>query len=168
MIRTLFYSKAIMQASQQSDKTRFLLRASRRQRVVAGLILLATLALFVLLWLAANDKIDIGLLLGPCGFKQEYSLPCPTCGITTSAIAFAQGKIFTAFYIQPTGALLCSLLILTAFLAFLISIFGVYFKLLKRFFTEVKLKHIILALLIIIASAWMVTLARALVLNSQG
>jgi len=50
----------------------------------------------------------------------------------------------------------------TAFLAFIIAVFGVYFGFLERFFTEVKIKHIVLALVIIIAAGWAVTLARAL------
>ena len=82
--------------------------------------------------------------------------------MTTSALAFAKGEIFESFYIQPTGALLCCILAVSAFLAFLIAVFGVYFGFLKRFFAEVKIKHIILALIIIIAAGWAVTLARAL------
>ena len=151
-----------MQASQQLNKPKIFCRASSRQRLLAGLVFLVVVASFGLFWLAAHDKIDIGWWLGPCGFKQKYGLPCPTCGITTSVLAFVQGKIFEAFYIQPAGALLCCVLVVVAFLAFLIAVFGVYFGFLKRFFTEVKIKHIILALIIIIAAGWAVTLARAL------
>jgi hypothetical protein len=80
-------------------------------------------------------------------------------------VAFAQGKIFESFYIQPAAALLCCLLTVSAFLAFFIAVFGVYFGFLNRFFTKVKIKYIILALIIIIAGGWAVTLARALVAN---
>jgi len=151
-----------MQASQQLNKRKILCRASSRQRLLAGLILSVVVASFGLLWLVANDKIDIVLLLSPCGFKQKYGLPCPTCEMTTSALAFVQGKIFESFYIQPAAALLCCILAVVAFLAFLIAVFGIYFGFLNRFFTEVKTKHIILALLVIIAAGWAVTLARAL------
>ena len=82
--------------------------------------------------------------------------------MTTSVLAFAQGKIFESFYIQPAAALLCCVLAVSAFLAFLIAVFGVYFGFLKRFFAEVKVKHIILAMIIVIAAGWAVTLARAL------
>jgi len=151
-----------MQASQQLNRPKILCRASSRQRLLAGLVLSVVVASFGLLWLAANDKIDIGPLIDPCGFKQKYGLPCPTCGMTASALAFVEGKIFESFYIQPAAALLCCILVIVAFLAFLIAVFGIYFGFLKRFFTEVKIKHIILALIVIIAAGWAVTLARAL------
>ena len=154
-----------MQASQQLNKLKNICRASLHQRIWAGLVFLAAAALFGLFRLAANGKINIGLWLGPCGFKQKYALPCPTCGMTTSALAFAQGKILESFYIQPAAALLCSVLVVTAFLAFLIAVFGVYLRFLKRFFAEVKIKHMILALIIVIAAGWAVTLARALAAN---
>jgi hypothetical protein len=151
-----------MQASQQLNKRKILCRASSRQRLLAGLVLSVVVISFGLLWLAASGKINVGILIDPCGFKQKYGLPCPTCGMTTSALAFVQGKILESFYIQPAAALLCCILVIVAFLAFLIAVFGVYFGFLNRFFTEVKTKHIILALLVIIAAGWAVTLARAL------
>ncbi len=154
-----------MQASQQLNKSKYFRRASHRQRVKAALVFLAVVAFFGLFWLAANGKIDIGRWLAPCGFKQKYDLPCPTCGITTSVLAFVRGKIFGrdgAFYIQPAAALLCCMFLIIAFLAFLMAVFGVYFGFIKRFFAEAKIKYIILVLIIIIAAGWAVTLARAL------
>jgi len=82
--------------------------------------------------------------------------------MTTSVSAFAQGRIFEAFYIQPASALLCCVLAVSAFLALFIAVFGVYFGFIKRFFAEVKIRYIILALIVIIAAGWAVTLARAL------
>ena len=154
-----------MQASQQLNKSKYFCRALLRQRVKAALVFLAVVAFFGLFWLAANGKIDIGRWLVPCGFKQKYGLPCPTCGMTTSVLAFVRGKVFGrdgAFYIQPAAALLCSVLVVVAFLAFLMAVFGVYFGFIKRFFAEAKIKYIILVLIIIIAAGWAVTLARAL------
>ncbi len=81
-------------------------------------------------------------------------------------MAFAQGKIFESFYIQPAAALLCCVLIVVAFLAFLIAVFGVYFSFINRFFAEVKVRYIILALIIIVAAGWAVTLSRALAANN--
>jgi hypothetical protein len=152
-----------MQSSQQLNKSKFFCRASRRQRASSAIVLLVVLAFFGLLWLAAYYKIS----LSPygCGFKLKYDLPCPTCGMTTSVFKFVRGEIFGhngAFYTQPAAALLCSVMVVAAFLAFLIAVFGVYFGFLKRFFAEVKIRHIILALIIIIAAGWAVTLARAL------
>jgi hypothetical protein len=155
-----------MQSSQQLNRPKFFCRASFRQRVIAGIIFLVVAASFGLLVLAAHYKIA----LGPpaCGFKQRYHLPCPGCGMTTSAFAFAGGKVFEAFYIQPAAALLCCVLVFTAFLAFFIAVFGVYSGPLERFFTGVKVKYVILVLLVIIATAWVVTLARALAASNQG
>ncbi len=151
-----------MQAGQQINKRKILHSASFRRRLGAGVVFFMVVATFSLFWLAANDKIDIARWLNPCGFKQKYGLPCPTCEMTTSALAFVQSKIFESFYIQPAAAILCCILVIVAFLAFLIAVFGVHFGFLNRFFTEVKTKHIILALIVIIAAGWAVTLARAL------
>ena len=82
--------------------------------------------------------------------------------MTTAAFAFAQGKILKAFYIQPACALLCSVMVIAALLAFVIAVFGIYFRFLNRFFAEVKVWYIIVAMIIIIASGWAVTLARAI------
>jgi len=150
-----------MQASQQLNELKIIYRASFRQRLGAGVVFLVLVALFALFWLVAHDKIDVGRWLEPCGFKQRYNLPCPTCGMTASALAFAQGKILESFYIQPAAALLCCILVVVAFLAFLAAVFGVYLGFVKRFFIEVKIRHIILLLIIIVAAGWAVTLARA-------
>lgn len=123
---------------------------------------LAVFALFGLFWLIATEKINVVWWLGVCGFKQRTGLPCPTCGMTTAAAAFVRGKIFEAFYIQPAGALFCCVLVVSAFLAFFIAVFGIYFVFLGRFFAEIKIKHLILAVIIIIAAGWAVTLSRAL------
>jgi len=108
----------------------------------------------------------MGRLFGYCGFKQRTGLPCPGCGMTTATLAFAQGRIFEAFYIQPACGLLCCVMVLAAFLAFIIAVFGVYFRCVERFFKEVKLRYMILALVIIIVAGWAVTLARAIAANN--
>jgi len=149
-----------MQASQQLNEHKIVYRASFRQRLSAGLVFVTFSALFGLLWSAAHYK--VALWPQPCGFKQERGLPCPTCGMTTSALAFAQGRIFESFYIQPAAALLCSIMVVSAFLAFLVAVFGIYFRFVKRFFVEVKIRYIILALIVILAASWAATLARAL------
>ena len=124
-----------MQTSQQLNKSKFFCRASHRQRATSAVIFLVLLALFGLLSLAAHYKIS----LSPygCGFKLKYDLPCPTCGMTTSVYKFARGEIFGydgSFYAQPAAALLCFVLIVVAFLAFIIAVFGVYFGFIDRFF----------------------------------
>ena len=157
-----FYSNVVMKASQQLNKRKIFSPASSSRRIIAGAILLAAVILFGLLYQAAKGIIDIGVLLGPCGFKQKYALPCPACGMTTSAVAFAQGRIFKSFYIQPAGAFLCCLLVISAGLAFVTVVFGVYFEFIKRFFAEIRVRYIILALVIVIVAGWAVTLSRAM------
>ena len=164
-----------MQASQQLNKpkssrwlTPFFSRASFRQRITATVVFLVVAASFGLAWLAATGRFDIEWWLGPCGLKQKYGLPCPTCGMTTAVLAFSQGNIFESFYIQPAAALLCCGLAFVAFLALFIAVSGVYFSFVRRLFAEVKTRHIILVLIVIIAAGWAVTLARALAANTQS
>jgi hypothetical protein len=151
----------MVQASQQLSEPKFFCRASSGQRIIAAVICLAVAAFFGIFAAAGHYNIDMGRVLGYCGFKQRTGLPCPTCGMTTATVAFAQGKIFEAFYIQPACALLCSVTVVAAFLALIVAVFGVYFRFIGRFFAEIKLKYMILALIIILAAGWAVTLARA-------
>ena len=151
-----------MQASQQFIKSKSLLRATPKQRVVAAAVCIAVVAFFSVFFIAGRYKVDMGFFMGRCGLKQNTGLPCPTCGMTTAMLAFSQGKIRQAFYIQPAAGFLCSVLVFAAILSFFISVFGIYFRFVQRFFTEVKLRYILLALLIIILSGWAVTFARAL------
>jgi hypothetical protein len=155
-----------MQASQQLSKPKIICRASPRQRLGAGVFFLMLAASFGLFAVAGHYKIPLWPY--PCGFRQRYNLPCPTCGMTTSIKAFAQGKIFESFYIQPAAALLCSVLAVSASFSLFIAVSGIYFDFLNRFFDEIKIKYVVLALIIIVAIGWAVTLARALAANNQG
>jgi len=137
-------------------------RASRRGRTTAALLAAGVVALFGGLWLLQRVGFDFGLLFGPCGMKQRTGLPCPTCGMTTCVLAFARGEVLTAFYVQPAGALLCWLLIVVAFFAFLTAVLGVYFHFFDRLWAELRVRYIVAGLLVILAAGWAVTLARAL------
>ena len=159
----LVYSNWLMEPSQQLNKSKVFTRASRRQRVRAGIVLLVLTALFGLIHLMATGRIDSDRWLDPCGFKQRYALPCPTCGMTTSVLAFARGRIFESFYIQPAAALACCVTVVAAFLALLAAVFGIYLCALDSLFSQIGLKHLILALIISIAAAWAVTLSRAII-----
>ena len=136
-------------------------RASRRGRTTAALLAAGVVALFGGLWLLQRVGFDFGLLFGPCGMKQRTGLPCPTCGMTTCVLAFARGQVLTAFYVQPAGALLCWLLIVVAFFAFLTAVLGVYFHFFDRLWAELRVRYIVAGLLVILAAGWAVTLARA-------
>jgi hypothetical protein len=137
-------------------------RASPRERWIGGLIVSAVVVLFSSLWLLQRVGFDFGLLFAPCGMKQRTGLPCPTCGMTTCVLAFARGELRTAWYVQPAGAFLCTLMVVGAFFAFLVSVLGVYFTFLDRLWAEFKLKWLVAGLLVILAAGWAVTLARAL------
>jgi hypothetical protein len=156
------YCNVVMQTSQQVNRPKSVYRASLRQRIIAAIVCGAIVVFFGIFALAGRCGADMGRWLGYCGFKQRTGLPCPGCGMTTAALAFAQGKIVEAFAIQPAGGLLCSAMVVVAVLAFAVAIFGVYFRFIQRFFAEVKLRYMILALLIVLAAGWAVTLARAL------
>lgn len=150
--------------SGQQNKCKLYSKATRRQRLIAAGIFIFIAAFFAILALAGRGKVDLDYWLGPCGFEQRYHLPCPSCGMTTSAICFAKAQFFKSFYIQPAAGLLCTVILISAVLAFLTAVFGIYFEFLNRI-KKIRVAYIILALLIIIAAAWAVTLARAIVEN---
>jgi hypothetical protein len=156
-----FYLNAVMRKSQELNKAKLFRRASRRQRVAAVIVFCAAAGPFVLFSLAATGTIDASRWIRPCGFKQQYGLPCPTCGMTTSTLAFVRGRIAHSFYTQPAAALLWCVVIVAAFLALPTVIHGVYFAFLDRLFLQVKVKYVFLALIVILAGGWAVTLARA-------
>jgi len=147
--------------SQQPTGAKFL-RASLRQRATAAVTLLAVVAFFATAYMAASGRLDLDRWIDPCGFKQAYGLPCPTCGMVTAAKAFSRGELVEAFYIQPAAGLLCCTLVAVAFFAFVTAAFGVYFRFLERLFKEVRPRQWILYVAIVIAAGWAVTLARAL------
>jgi hypothetical protein len=135
--------------------------ASAQRRLVAAGVFLAIAGGFAILALAGHYKIK--LYPFACGFKQKYSLPCPTCGYTTAAVAFAQGHIIDSFYIQPAAAVFCFIVALIAIFALLQAVFGVYSPVLESRLVSVKLRYVIAVLLIIIAAGWGVTFTRALI-----
>jgi hypothetical protein len=149
-----------MAPSQQPNVPKTFTRASARQRLIAAIVFFAIAGSFAALWLVAHYNIT--LYPFPCGFKQRYGLPCPTCGFTHAAIYFAQGQIIRSFYTQPAAALFCILAVATAFFAFLVTASGIYSPLLERRITSVKLRYIIAALVLVLAAGWAVTLARTL------
>lgn len=132
------------------------------------MILLLVLVLFGSLWGLQKAGFDFGRLFNPCGFKQRTGYPCPSCGMTTSVLAFARGEVLTAFYVQPAAALVCSLLVLTAFLALPTAALGVYFRAFDRALAEMKIVHIGVGLIVILAAGWAVTLARAFAARASG
>jgi len=156
------YSTVVMRERQQTNAGGAIRRVSAKERKISALIVLGTVVFFGALALLQKLNFDFGLLFGPCGMKQRMGLPCPTCGMTTSVLAFARGEVFLAFYVQPAAAFLCTLLVAAAFFAFLAGVFDVYFSIFDRLLATVRIRDAVLGLLIVLAAGWAVTLARAL------
>jgi hypothetical protein len=150
------------QKRQYDNRSKAIRRASGRQRGIAALIACGVVVAFGGLWLLQRFGFDFGLIFPPCGLRMRTGLTCPTCGMTTAVLAFARGQVLTAFYVQPAAGLLCSMLIVVAFFALLIAVSGVYFSFLDRAFAEVRMLHLVVGLLVILAAGWAVTMARAL------
>jgi hypothetical protein len=155
------YFSVMVPLRQETKRVKMVRRPSVRERKVAGLVVCCVVMFFGGLWLLQRLAFDFGLLFGPCGVKQRTGLPCPTCGMTTSVLAFVRGDVLTAFFVQPAAAFLCTVLTATAFFAFLSSAFGIYFSAFDRLFAEIRIKHWIVGLLIVIAGGWAVTFTRA-------
>lgn len=153
-----------MESGQQPILSKLFSRASANQRLIAAAVFIVIAASFALGWLMG--QFHFSLYPYPCGFKQRYNLPCPTCGMTTAVIAFSQGHICDAFYAQPAAGFFCCLATIIAFFAFLVAVFGVYSPLVERRLASLKLRYILAALFLILAAGWAVTLARAIAQNS--
>ena len=153
-----------MEPGQQPISQKLFSRASGNQRLIAAGIFLCIAGGFLLGWLMG--QFHFTLYPFPCGFKQRYNLPCPTCGMTTAVIAFSHGHINDAFYAQPAAVFFCCLAIVIAFFAFIVAVFGVYSPLVERRLASLKLRYILAALFLIFAAGWAATLARAITQNS--
>jgi hypothetical protein len=131
-------------------------RLTAGQRILAGSVLPAIVVIFALLHVAAVHN----LVFYPwqCGFKAQFGLPCPTCGMTTSVLAFARGDILKSFYIQPAAAALCCLLMAIGTGGLAVAISGTDWGLVRG----LKLKYIIVMFMVLIGGGWAVTLARAI------
>jgi len=153
-----------MDSGQQPILPKLFSCASTRQRLIAGSIFLVIAGSFSLGWFMG--RFHFSLYPYPCGLKQRYNLPCPTCGMTTAVIAFSHGDITGAFSAQPAAGFFCCLAVLIAFFAFLVAAFGVYSPFVKKQLASLKLRYIIVMLLLVFAAGWVFTLARAAAQNS--
>lgn len=147
---------------QHSDLAEGGKRPTTAGRIYAGAIFAAVVGIFWFLWSISADIMAANYIFGVCGFKQEYGLPCPGCYVTTASIAFVRGRVFEAFYIQPAGALLCSVLALVGVFSLLIAVFGIKFGFLYRLKLAQVIKYVIVSGIIIFGSGWGVTLARTI------
>lgn len=156
------YCSVIMAEGQQGIELKGICRADGWQRVIALIVFLGIVLSFGVLWLFGTDRIDPGRVLPPCGFEQRHQLPCPTCGFTRSAMAFAQGNFAESFYMQPAAGLMCTVVAAAGFFALLTAACGIYLRFIFEFWKSIRNGYVFVALLIIVAAGWAVTLARAL------
>jgi hypothetical protein len=122
---------------------------------------LCILAFFAYMFLGARGIVDMRSQFGVCGFKQTHQLPCPGCGWTHSTLAFVEGHIGKSFYLQPAAGIFCLGFAISAVFALLSAVLGIKFGFLDRPF-GVIVKYLILAVIIIVAGGWAVTLSRAM------
>jgi len=142
-------------------------RLSGRMRLLAAGIFVAAAVVFGLLWAAAEGYVDLSRWVGICGFKQRYGLPCPGCGWTHAAQAFAQGHPIEAFKIQPAACIFCLTAAITAFFALLYALFGIKFLPLERLFSSTTIRNLIIAGILVIMTGWIVTLIRTVLENAK-
>ena len=80
-------------------------------RGVALLIAAGALAvLLIAAWLTPDAKgygTHEQLGMQPCGFYQQFGIPCAGCGMTTSFAYLVHGHPWQSFVNQPFGMILC-------------------------------------------------------------
>ncbi len=154
-----------MKQSQQpsSDKKQII---APKTRMWAGLCFLLLLSVFALIWAISRGWVTGALVFGACGFKQSTGYPCPGCGVTTALTEFIKGNMVQAFIIQPAGAFLGLMAVVSAIFSLLIALFGVDFGILRVVTTGTFLKRLLLTLLVVFLAGWAVTLSRAFVENN--
>ena len=151
-----------MSAVQQPNLNKMPVKATNRQRIVAGVIFLLIIGFFGFLWAAATGWIDATRLFGLCGFKERFHLPCLGCYMTRSGEAFVKGRILESFYIQPAGAFFCCVLVAIAVFSLLRAVFGLQLKFLRGLLSRRAILYLVLSAILILGCGWAVTVSRAL------
>lgn len=135
---------------------------SHGARLIAAAIFAGILCVVMLLWLGEKGYIQYQYILGVCGFKQRYGLPCPGCGWTHAAQAFVTGDIVRSFQLQLAATIFCGAAILAAVLSLHTVIFGLQSKL-RIILTDKRFwKYVLISSGIVILLGWLVTLAKVL------
>lgn len=161
------YCNGIMMMSQPPKSVKKE-KLSPRARVVAGCVFCVIMAGIAVLWAAAKGYIQLGPLLGVCGFEQRFGLPCPGCGWTHAGQAFFTGHILEAFYIQPAAGIFCVVLVFVVVFALHCAVFGINFGFLKRLFKSTSgISILFISAVVVILAGWAVTLIRS-ILESSG
>ncbi|MBL7215462.1 MAG: DUF2752 domain-containing protein [Phycisphaerae bacterium] len=141
-------------------------KLSRRARIIAAVIFLVITAGAILLWASAKGYINLRLLVGVCGFKQRFGLPCPGCGWTHAGQVFFTGHILEAFRIQPAAGFFCVVGVLAAIFALHCALFGIDFGFLQYLSKSAGISILLISAIVVIMAGWAVTLIRSILENS--
>jgi len=143
-------------------------KLSPRARVTAGIVFCAAMAGMAVLWASGKGYIHLGPLLGVCGFKQRFGLPCPGCGWTHAGQAFFTGHIWEALLIQPAAWVFCVVLVFVALFTLHCAVFGIDFGFLRRLFKSTSgISILFISAVVVILAGWAVTLIRSILENSE-
>lgn len=106
-------NRDILSAIQYPKERTTPLRSSTGERIGAGILALATLAVLITAaWLTPDPSgyaTHTKLGMNKCTWVVWFDQPCPTCGMTTSFSHAGEGSWTTAILTQPMGALLALL-----------------------------------------------------------
>ena len=122
---------------------------------------MAMSVLLVAAWLSPDGRgygTHEALGLAPCGFYQQYGIPCAGCGMTTSFAYAVRGRLVASFVAQPFGMLLCLLTAATFWSAIYVAVTGrPAYRLLK--FVPPKAHAVVWPGLTVAAWAWKIALS---------
>ncbi len=133
------------------------------EKVILGMLLAGVVCVLFIAF-ASEPRGPDYMIAGPvvlpvCGFKLQYGIPCPTCYMTRAFALMAQGRVATAFSLQPMGALL--------FLGMAAAVPGLVYALFFRrsiwtWFERVPWRRVFLLLFLRTIAAWGYPLSREL------
>jgi hypothetical protein len=150
-----------MSTDQQANPIAAHQRATRVQRLTGLAVFLVIGGGLVLLNVLQRVHFNFGLLFWPCGFRARTGLPCLTCGMTRSVLAFSRGDLVEAFRMQPAAGLLGLVCVAAGGCGLWIAVSGTIPGFVRRFFAEFQLRRFLWQLALILLAGWVVTLAQA-------
>ena len=109
---------------------------------------------WVVIYIISSGKIDGESLFGICGFRQKYDLPCPFCGMTSSAVLFSKGYFVRSFTTQPAGFALCLLSVVSWIISIMIFLPKTT-QIARRFLSNVGLFAVLFCIFVIIVASWL-------------
>jgi hypothetical protein len=102
-------------------------------------------------WLTGNEPI------GVCLFRHITTIPCPSCGITSSVLLLLHGDIHEAVYSNPIGILLAAAMIIAPFWILFDLVFNrnTMFVFFRKSENLIKRKWVASFGVVLIVSIWM-------------